>query len=85
MYASLLRTSGALHLGIFDQPGENEFFTRLFHFNPDPIKDYYLHSNRAGYLMDNTSPTAAEPKYKDSPSGNRGTYKEIGTWSFTVQ
>jgi len=25
-YASLLRISGALHLGIFDQPGENEFF-----------------------------------------------------------
>jgi hypothetical protein len=28
-YASLLRISGALHLGIFDQPGENEFFNRL--------------------------------------------------------
>jgi hypothetical protein len=52
---------------------------------PAPIKDYYLHSNRAGYFLDNTSPTATEAKYKDSPSVNRTTYKEIGTWSFTVQ
>jgi hypothetical protein len=29
-YASLLRVSGALHLGIFDQPERNEFFDRLF-------------------------------------------------------
>jgi len=29
-YASLLRISGALHLGIFDQPEKNEFFNRLF-------------------------------------------------------
>jgi len=28
-YASLLRISGALHLGIFDQPGRNEFFNSL--------------------------------------------------------
>ena len=28
-YASLLRISGALHLGIFDQPEKNEFFNRL--------------------------------------------------------
>jgi hypothetical protein len=26
-YASLLRISGALHLGIFDQPEKNEFLT----------------------------------------------------------
>jgi hypothetical protein len=25
-YASLLRISGALHLGIFEQPDENDFF-----------------------------------------------------------
>jgi hypothetical protein len=29
MYASLLRISGALHLGIFDQPEINEFSNRL--------------------------------------------------------
>ncbi len=27
-YASLLSVSGALHLGIFDQPDENHFFTQ---------------------------------------------------------
>jgi hypothetical protein len=52
---------------------------------PDPNKDYYLHSNRAGYFLDNAFPTAKDAKYKDSPSVNRTTYKEIGTWSFTVQ
>jgi hypothetical protein len=44
-----------------------------------------LHSNRAGYFLDNAFPTAQDAKYKDSPSVNRTTYKEIGTWSFTVQ
>jgi hypothetical protein len=34
MYASLLRISGALHLGIFDQPGESEFFNRIIRFDP---------------------------------------------------
>ena len=29
MYASLLRISGALHLGIFEQPGKIEFFHNL--------------------------------------------------------
>jgi hypothetical protein len=52
---------------------------------PDPIKDFYLHSNRTGYFMDNTFPTAKDEKYKDSPWLNRTTYREIGTWSFTVQ
>ena len=28
-YASLLRISGALHLGIFEQPAENDFFSNL--------------------------------------------------------
>ncbi len=28
-YASLLRTSGALHLGIFEQPGVDNFFSDL--------------------------------------------------------
>jgi hypothetical protein len=28
-YASLLRISGALHLGIFEHPGENYFFSSL--------------------------------------------------------
>jgi hypothetical protein len=29
-YASLLRISGALHLSIFEQPAENDFFINLF-------------------------------------------------------
>jgi hypothetical protein len=28
-YASFLRISGALHLGIFEQPAENDFFSNL--------------------------------------------------------
>jgi hypothetical protein len=35
-YASLLRISGALHLGIFDQPEKNEFFDKV------SIHDKYL-------------------------------------------
>jgi hypothetical protein len=33
-YASLLRISGALHLGIFDQPGKSEFFNRILMIIP---------------------------------------------------
>ena len=29
MYASLLRISGALHLGIFEQPEKNDFPSKL--------------------------------------------------------
>jgi hypothetical protein len=47
---------------------------------PDPIKDYFLHSNATGYFLNYTSPTTTEAKYKDSASVNRTTYKEIGTW-----
>jgi hypothetical protein len=43
------------------------------------------HSNRAGYFLDNAFPTAKDTKYKDSPSVNQTTYKEIETWSFTVR
>jgi hypothetical protein len=32
-YASLLRISGALYLGIFDQPEKNEFFNGLLTFD----------------------------------------------------
>jgi hypothetical protein len=43
-YASLLRISGALHLGIFDQPEKNKFFNRLI--SPDPIEvGEYLDTN----------------------------------------
>jgi len=28
-YASLIKISGALHLGIFEHPGENHFFSSL--------------------------------------------------------
>jgi hypothetical protein len=33
-HASLLRISGALHLGIFDQPERNEFFNTLLILDP---------------------------------------------------
>ena len=34
-YDSLLKTSGALHLGIFEQPDKNGFFSKLLdHKNP---------------------------------------------------
>ena len=52
---------------------------------PDPLKDYFLHSESSGDFLNGISPTAADPKYKDSASVNRTTYKEIGTWRFTVQ
>jgi hypothetical protein len=29
-YASLLRISGALHLGIFEHPAKDEFFSKMF-------------------------------------------------------
>jgi hypothetical protein len=32
MYASLLSVSGALHLGIFEQPERNDFFSKLLIF-----------------------------------------------------
>jgi hypothetical protein len=32
-YASLLRISGALHLGIFEQSAENDFFINLLEIN----------------------------------------------------
>ena len=45
---------------------------------PDPLKDYFLHSDATGYFLDYTSTTTTETKYKDSASVNRTTYKEIG-------
>ena len=52
---------------------------------PDPMKDYFLHSDSSGDFLNSISPTAPDPKYKDSASVDRTTYKEIGTWRFTVQ
>jgi hypothetical protein len=52
---------------------------------PDPMKDYFLHSDAGGDFLNNISPTATDAKYKDSASVNRTTYKEIGTWRLTVQ
>jgi hypothetical protein len=52
---------------------------------PDPLKNYFLHSDSSGYFLNSVSPTATDPKYKDSASVERTTYKEIGTWSLTVQ
>src|SRR4030042_4772210 len=45
-YASLLRISGALHPGIFDQPEKNEFFNRLPSFNKAEILSiHYIHTD----------------------------------------
>jgi hypothetical protein len=52
---------------------------------PDRMKDYFLHSDSSGDFLNNTSPIATDAKYKDSPSVNRTTYKEIGTWSLAVE
>jgi len=52
---------------------------------PDPMKDYFLHLDAGGDFLNNLSPTATDPKYKDSASIDRTTYKEIGTWRLTVQ
>jgi hypothetical protein len=52
---------------------------------PDPLKDYFLHSDSTGYFLNSISSTATDAKYKDSASVDRTTYKEIGTWRFTVQ
>jgi hypothetical protein len=42
MYASLLRISGALHPGIFDQPAKNDFLNRLLLFDIIKIKNLAL-------------------------------------------
>jgi hypothetical protein len=52
---------------------------------PNPMRDYFLHSDGSGDFLSNTSPTATDAKYKDSPSVNRTTYKEIGTWSLALK
>jgi hypothetical protein len=37
-YASFLRVSGALHLGIFEQPAKNDFFGKLLGIKePDEV------------------------------------------------
>jgi hypothetical protein len=52
---------------------------------PDPMEDYFLHSDATSYYLDTNSPTSSTAKYKDSTSVNRTTWKEIGTWNFAVQ
>jgi len=42
-YASLLRISGALHLGIFEQPAKNDFFNTLL-----GISRLFGHPSNAG-------------------------------------
>jgi len=37
-YASFLRVSGALHLGIFEQPAKNDYFSKLLGIEqPDEV------------------------------------------------
>lgn len=52
---------------------------------PDPMKDYFLHSDISGDFLNSISPAATDAKYKDLASVGRTTYKEIGTRRFTVQ
>lgn len=51
---------------------------------PPIVKDFYLHGVAPALTLDNVAPTGTTPKYKDSPSINRTTYKEVGTWTFVV-
>jgi hypothetical protein len=53
--------------------------------SPDPTKDYFLHLDSSEDFLNNTSPTGADAKYKDSTSVTQTTYEEIGTWSLVVQ
>ena len=50
---------------------------------PDPLKSFFLRTV-TGDFLDSTALTGKTPKQKDSPSVDRKTYKEIGTWSMTV-
>jgi hypothetical protein len=52
---------------------------------PNPMSDYFLHSDATSYHMNNMPPTATDAKYMDSTSVNRTTWKGIGTWNFTVR
>jgi hypothetical protein len=52
---------------------------------PNPMRDCFLDSDSNGDFLNNISPTATDAKYKNSPSVNRTTYKEIGTWSLAVE
>ena len=51
---------------------------------PDPLKSFFLRTVTSDFL-DSTALTGKTPKQKDSPSVDRKTFKEIGTWSMTVQ
>lgn len=42
--------------------------------------DYYLHTATSDFI-DNSAPTAATAKFKDSPAVNRTTYQQIGEWA----
>lgn len=51
---------------------------------PDPLKSFFLRTV-TGDFLDSTALTSKTPKQKDSPGIDRKTFKEIGTWSMTVQ
>ena len=51
---------------------------------PDPLKSFFLRTVTSDFL-DSTALTGKTPKQKDSPGIDRKTYREIGTWSMTVQ
>jgi hypothetical protein len=54
--------------------------------SPDPMKDYFLHSQSGTYFLDDVSPTGTV-KFKDSSSlnyNNGNPWKKIGTWSMTL-
>jgi hypothetical protein len=45
----------------------------------------YLQGSASALTLNSTSPVSTTPKYVDSPSINRTTFKEIGTWRYVVQ
>jgi hypothetical protein len=45
---------------------------------------FYLHDVARNLMMNNATPRSTSPKYKDSPTIHRTTFREIGTWTYTV-
>ena len=65
-YASLLRISGALHLGIFEQPAKNDFFSKLLGKTP---AGWFTILARAKYDLE--TPSGRSPSvYQQGLPGN---------------
>ena len=57
-------------------------------FSPDPLADFFLHTSGPLDFLDDSAPTGATAIFKDSPPVNfsgGNLWKEIDTWSMTIQ